>query len=334
MKKIKALSGFLNNYLTFFVILATVIALFCPGIFMPFSKIKVIGLSFTSSLLAVIMFCTGMSIKAKDMMEMLKKPKTVVCGVIMKFLLMSVGAYLIAKVLMLDNEIAFGLVLLGCMPPGTASGVMVLLAGGEVTLSVAITVLSTLLAPVLTPALTFVLGGEWVQVNFLDMFVNITTVVLIPIIFGMIVRGILKERCDEFKPVTNLISVISLLLIVAVSTSPNTGVILSFSSIIIMAAIILSFAVTVLGSLGLSKVLRLNREKASALMITSSEQNSGLSIGIAATFAATYPLASVPSIIAVSLNVLLATALANYLGHKKKKCESIIVEEKGLGGAS
>lgn len=318
MKKIGMISGFLNRYLTLFVILTTGLAVAVPGIFIPVSRIKILTLSVPNVLLAVIMFGTGMSIQSKDMLNMLKRPKVILIGVAAKYLLMSLGAYLIAKSFRFDNQIAFGLVLLGCMPPGTASGVMVLLAGGEVTLSVAITIVSTLLAPVLTPVLTYVLGGEWVQVDFLSMFINIMIVVLIPILCGIGVRNILKEKCEHLKPVVNLTSVISLLLIVAVSTAPNKSVILSQSSVKIILAITLNFVITVVGCMLLSRLLKLDRPKTSALLITSSEQNSGLSVGIAAAFADTYPLASIPSVIAVSVNVLLATALSNYLGLKAK----------------
>lgn len=318
MKKIGMISGFFNRYLTLFVILTTGLAVAVPGIFIPVSRIKILTLSVPNVLLAVIMFGTGMSIQSKDMLNMLKRPKVILIGVAAKYLLMSLGAYLIAKSFRFDNQIAFGLVLLGCMPPGTASGVMVLLAGGEVTLSVAITIVSTLLAPVLTPVLTYVLGGEWVQVDFLSMFINIMIVVLIPILCGIGVRNILKEKCEHLKPIVNLTSVISLLLIVAVSTAPNKSVILSQSSVKIILAIMLNFVITVVGCMLLSRLLKLDRPKTSALLITSSEQNSGLSVGIAAAFADTYPLASIPSVIAVSVNVLLATALSNYLGLKAK----------------
>ena len=112
---------------------------------------------------------------------------------------MGLGGYLVAKVLGLDNQLAFGLVLLGTMPPGTAASVIVLIAGGEVAFAVAITVISTLIAPVLTPVLTFLLGGEWVQIDFISMFLNIVIVVLIPVILGMIVRSIFKDKCDTYK---------------------------------------------------------------------------------------------------------------------------------------
>lgn len=323
MKKIRSLSSFLNRYLTLFVILTTGLAVILPGLFIPISKVKILSLSVPNVLLAVIMFGTGLSIKSDDMLNMLKSPKPVIIGVAAKYLLMSVGAYLIAKCFQFDDQIAFGLVLLGCMPLGTASGVMVLLAGGEVPLSVAITIVSTLLAPVLTPVLTFVLGGEWVQVDFWSMFTNIMIVVLIPIVCGIFVGNSLKEKCESFKPAVNLTSIISLLLIVAVSTAPNKDVILSPGSIKIILAIVLNFAIAVAGCMLLARLLKLNRPKTSALLITSSEQNSGLSVGIAAAFSDTYPLVSIPSIIAVSVNVLLATALSNYLGLKSKDTDEM-----------
>ena len=319
MKKIVAVSSFLSRNLTLVIIFTTLIALVIPEIFLPVAGIKIYNLSVPNLLLAVIMFGTGMSIKFKDIIEIFKRPRNVLLGVTGKFIFMALGGYLVAKVLGLDNQLAFGLVLLGTMPPGTAASVIVLIAGGEVAFAVAITVISTLIAPVLTPVLTFLLGGEWVQIDFISMFLNIVIVVLIPVILGMIVRSIFKDKCDTYKSVVGLISTRSLILIVAVSTAPNKSVILSISSIIVILAVTLCFFIAVIGAFLLAKVLKLNRKQTLALLVVSSEQNSGLSVGIAAAFSDIYPMAAIPSIIAVSLNVTLATALANILGNREKK---------------
>ena len=92
------------------------------------------------------------------------------------------GSLLLDGFRLLDEVVRLevvGLVLLGCVPGGTASNVMTFLAKGDVALSITITMCTTLLAPVLTPSLTLMLAGQWIDVNFWNMFISIVLVVLL-----------------------------------------------------------------------------------------------------------------------------------------------------------
>lgn len=321
-------NGFVNRNFAAFIVGAVIVALIFPDVFsrvagMNFLTIAVSDESFTltfiSLMLAVVMFGTGTSINTADIFLILKNPRDVIVGVLAKYLFMALSAYAIAKLLELNNQLAFGLILLGCMPPGTAAAVLVGIAGGEITLAVSITVLSTLAAPLLTPALCYLLGGEWVSINILSMMTNITLVVLVPVICGIVVKSVFKERLNCFKKVLTSFSLAAVLLIVAVSTAPNKQVILSLESIIVIVAIALNFILAVTAYWTVSKCLKMNRARSTAFIITSSEQNSGLSVGIAATFSAIYPAAVIPSIIAVAVNLGLAAVLTNVLSRRASK---------------
>ena len=80
---------------------------------------------------------------------------------------MPLVGFLLAKAFGFSNEIAAGVVLIGCCPSGVASNVMAYLAGGDVALSVTITSFTTLASPVMTPLLDGqALAGQFIQVNF------------------------------------------------------------------------------------------------------------------------------------------------------------------------
>ena len=59
----------------------------------------------------------------------------------------------------LPADLALGVILVGCCPGGTASNVITYIAGGDVALSVGMTIVSTLAAPVMTPFLVYILAG-------------------------------------------------------------------------------------------------------------------------------------------------------------------------------
>ena len=79
----------------------------------------------------------------------------------------------------LPADLALGVILVGCCPGGTASNVITYIAGGDVALSVGMTIVSTLAAPLMTPFLVYVLAGAWVEVSFWAMVLSVVKVILI-----------------------------------------------------------------------------------------------------------------------------------------------------------
>ena len=170
----------------------------------PFLKENFPSFGFVNMLLCVIMFGMGMTLKADDFKYIFKKPTDVLIGICSQYVFMAGFGWLVASLLSLTGvgdptvraQIAVGLVLLGCVPGGTASNVMTFLAKGDVALSITITMCTTLLAPVLTPSLTLVLAGQWIDVNFWNMFISIVLVVLLPILLGIAVHTALGDRVE------------------------------------------------------------------------------------------------------------------------------------------
>ncbi|PXB87174.1 sodium transporter, partial [Pseudomonas aeruginosa] len=124
-------------------------------------------------------------------------------------------AWLLCHLLQLPAEIAVGVILVGCCPGGTASNVMTWLSRGDVALSVAITSVTTLLAPLVTPALVWLLASAWLPVSFAAMFLSILQVVLVPIALGLLAQRLLGERTRQVAEVLPLVSVFSIVVIIA-----------------------------------------------------------------------------------------------------------------------
>jgi BASS family bile acid:Na+ symporter len=106
-------------------------------------------------LLAIVMFCMGMTLTWRDFKEVVKKPLIIAIAVGVQFLLMPLFAYIISILLGLSIDSMTGMVLVGASSGGTASNVICYLAKGNVALSILMTVVSTLAAVILMPALTF-----------------------------------------------------------------------------------------------------------------------------------------------------------------------------------
>lgn len=150
-------------------------------------------------LIQIIMFGMGTTLSLADFTRVLKMPWPVLIGFFLQFMIMPLVGFMLAKAFGFTNEIAAGVVLIGCCPSGVASNVMAYLAGGDVALSVTITSLTTLASPFLTPLLMDKLAGQFIEVNPLKMMFEIVNMIIVPIAAGLIANRILFSRRPVFQ---------------------------------------------------------------------------------------------------------------------------------------
>lgn len=286
MKVLESISNFAGKYFAIWVIVFAVIAFLVPEPFLPLG-------AYISILLGVVMFGMGLTMKPVDFKIVLTRPMPVIIGVAAQFLVMPLAAFAIAYVLNLPPELAAGLVLLGCVPGGTASNVMVYLAKGNLALSVAMTSLSTLLAPIMTPLLLLWLAGQWLPVDPISMFMSIIQVIIIPIALGFIVQRFFPKAVEKSITIVPLISVLAILIIVSAVTAANAGNVASSGAIVFFAVFLHNGFGLLLGYLT-AMAMGLSENDRRAISLEVGMQNSGL--GVALATAHFSPLAALPSV--------------------------------------
>ncbi|MFP9004124.1 bile acid:sodium symporter family protein [Pseudomonas aeruginosa] len=285
MRALTALSRFVSASFPFWVLLFAILAFFRPAWFLPLTVA-------IAPLLGLVMFGMGLTLKGEDFREVARHPIRVLIGVLAQFVIMPGLAWLLCRLLQLPAEIAVGVILVGCCPGGTASNVMTWLPRGDVALSVAITSVTTLLAPLVTPALVWLLASAWLPVSFAAMFLSILQVVLVPIALGLLAQRLLGERTRQVAEVLPLVSVFSIVVIIAAVVAASQARIAE-SGLLIMAVVMLhnGFGLS-LGYLT-GKLTGMPLAQRKALAIEVGMQNSGL--GAALANAHFSPLAAVPS---------------------------------------
>jgi BASS family bile acid:Na+ symporter len=137
-------------------------------------------------LLQIIMFGMGSQMSFNDFAGVIKMPKGVIIGVFLQFTIMPLVGLTIANVFSFPPEIAAGIILIGCVPSGLASNVMSYLARANLALAVTISAVTTLLSPFITPTLMKWFGGQFIEVNFWSMMLDILNMIILPIIAGFI----------------------------------------------------------------------------------------------------------------------------------------------------
>ncbi|AZN11986.1 bile acid:sodium symporter family protein [Pseudomonas aeruginosa] len=285
MSALTALSRFVSASFPFWVLLFAILAFFRPAWFLPLTVA-------IAPLLGLVMFGMGLTLKGEDFREVARHPIRVLIGVLAQFVIMPGLAWLLCRLLQLPAEIAVGVILVGCCPGGTASNVMTWLSRGDVALSVAITSVTTLLAPLVTPALVWLLASAWLPVSFAAMFLSILQVVLVPIALGLLAQRLLGERTRQVAEVLPLVSVFSIVVIIAAVVAANQARIAE-SGLLIMAVVMLHNGFGLLLGYLTGKLTGMPLAQRKALAIEVGMQNSGL--GAALANAHFSPLAAVPS---------------------------------------
>lgn len=272
------------------VLVAALLALAFPDV------LKEIRPTVINYLLGVVMFGMGLTLNLQDFKIVFSRPKDILIGCLAQFTIMPLLAWSLARIFSLDEALALGVVLVGCCPGGTASNVITYLAKGDLALSVGMTGVSTLLAPFLTPLLTWALAGKSINVDVASMFLSILWVVILPIIMGLIVKGLWPKFTEKATDYLPAFSSIAIALIVAIIIGANADKLIAGGFIIVLVVILHNIFGLSLGYL-IGRTLRLSEPKKRAISIEVGMQNSGLASSLATIHFAAYPLATIPGAI-------------------------------------
>ena len=272
------------------VLAAALLALIFPSV------LQQVPTTVINPLLGVIMFGMGLTLNLMDFKIVFSRPKDVIVGCLAQFIIMPLLAWGLARAFQLDEALALGVVLVGCCPGGTASNVITYLAKGDLALSVGMTGVSTLLAPVLTPFLTWALAGKSVDVDVAGMLLSILWVVILPIVAGLIVKGLWPKFSERMTAYLPAVSSLAIAMIVAIVIGANAHKLMAGGLVIVVVIMLHNICGLSLGYL-IGWLLGLAEPKKRAISIEVGMQNSGLASSLATLHFAAYPMATIPGAI-------------------------------------
>lgn len=316
MDILRKISRFFSKYMSLIVIAMAVWALMMP------ETVSFIKTSYINTLLGIVMFGMGLTLKPQDFRIVFSHPKDVVIGTIAQFTIMPLLAFVLSRAFGLSPELTVGVILVGTCPGGTSSNVMTYLSKGDVALSVGITSVSTVLAPVMTPLLTYIYAGQTVDVNMLSMFLSIIQVVILPIVVGFAINHFFARFAERAVDVLPLVSTLAIVAIVGAVVSANAARLVSCGFLVLGIVVLHNILGYVLGY-GAGKLMKMDTTKCRAVSIEVGMQNSGLATSLATVHFAQYPLATIPgAVFSVWHNVsgaILANIFLRQSERKEKK---------------
>ena len=302
-----ARSPYRNLIYTALIIAAVAVALAFPG---PFREINGFQLKrLIVPLLQIIMLGMGTTMSLKDFEGVVRQPRAVVIGVTCHFVIMPLLGYTLANTFNFPPEIAAGVVLIGCSPSGLASNVMCFIAKANVPLSITITTLATLLAPLLMPALMKLLAGQFIEISYWKMTVEIIQIVILPVVVGLILNRIFRQSAVVINRVMPLVSMAGIVLIVAIITAAGRDSLLTVGWTLALCVLIHNLTGFTLGYWS-ARLFGMDEQSCRTVAIEVGLQNGGLASGIAVQMGKVATVGLAPALFGPIMNTtgsLLAT---------------------------
>ena len=261
-------------------------------------------------LLQIIMFAMGTTLSVADFARVLKMPGVVLIGLACQFTIMPLLGYTLAHTMGLPPAIGAGLILVGVSPCGLASNVMSFIAKANVAMSVTITALATLISPIITPVLMKALAGEMVEIDVPSMMWDMTQIVLLPVVAGLVFNHLAFHRWKSLGRIMPAISMVGILVITVVTVAPGRDKVIEVGMILVLACFIHTTAGYALGY-GVCRLLRLDTITCRTIAIEVGMQNSGLAVGIATKLGKVATLGLAPIVFGPIMNFT-ASVLANW----------------------
>jgi BASS family bile acid:Na+ symporter len=181
---------------TIWILVAVVAALLYPSSFVSIGgfELKKVIVPFVQ----LTMFGMGAHMSFDDFKGVVKMPKGVFVALACHYTVMPLIGFALSHMFNFSPEVTGGVILIGCVPSAMASNVMSYLAKANLPLAVTIGACSTILSPFVTPFLMKFIGGQYVEVNVSHMMIDITNMIIIPVVAGFIFN--LFYFSDKSKP--------------------------------------------------------------------------------------------------------------------------------------
>lgn len=275
---VRGFSTFKGLSFTILILSVVTTALYYPQFFIAFNGFELALL--ITPLVQIIMFGMGTSMGVKDFIELGKRPKSVIVGVIAQFTIMPALAYVLAKLSNFSPEISAGVILLGCAPTSVTASLFSYLAKANVALAITITSMTTLLAPVALPFLMKLLAGGFIEINVLSMMWGMVQIVLLPIGAGLLFNHFLSGKAKWLDASMPLVSMAGVALIVAIIIAAGRNSLLNIGFLLLFIVLLHNVLGYFLGYWG-ARLFKMNERDSRTIAIATGMQNAGMVSGIA-----------------------------------------------------
>ena len=161
--------------------------------------------------LALIMLGLGLGLSVKDFTRILRTPKDFFVGFFSQLVILPIIALGVALTLNLPTPIAIGLMIIAAAPGGVTSNVLTKFANGDVALSISLTAVTSLLSIISVPFIVINSANFFgvsitADISMTGIAMKMALVVTVPVIIGMIIRGLAENFISSKINIVNKIT--------------------------------------------------------------------------------------------------------------------------------
>ncbi len=207
-----------------------------------------------NSVLGLIMFGLGMSLKRSDFQELFHQPKALSIGLFSQMILLPMMAVVWVMFSGLSPEFKIGVLILSICPGGITSNLVSYFVKGNVALSVSLTVINSLLTLFSIPILVNIFlnyfdvsNGGLVHLPVLDTMFSIFTITILPASVGMFLRDRLGKKILQIQKYINIVLPVLLFIVFGIKflgSNQNGGTGISINEIIKLTPIVIGLNVS------------------------------------------------------------------------------------------
>ena len=235
--------------------------------------------------LAIIMFGLGLGLTVSDFKRVIIIPRDFIVGFFGQVIILPIIAFILIHLISMPSEIALGLMIIAAAPGGVTSNILTKFANGDVALSVTLTAVVSLISVITVPLIVYnsasFLGFEITkEISMINIAAKMFFVVTVPVIFGMIVRGLMTNFITSKTLLVQRLSVILFLIVFISIWVEEWDRIISFITRAGLVAFILNITMIFIGYY-MAKFLASGLEQRKCISLECGLQNGTLAVFVA-----------------------------------------------------
>ena len=249
------------------------------------------GMNAINIVLAFVMFGVALGIKPKTFVDIVKKPQSVILGIICQLILLPALTFLLTITFKnwISPMIALGMILVASCPGGNISNFITSLSRGNTELSVSLTAFNTA-ACIFTTPLNFSFWGRMylnfaekrmllpeLEIPFWEIFKTIVILLGIPLVLGMLCSQYLPKVAQMLKKPMQYLSVAFFILMVVLTFGNNIDAFMKCIRYIFLIVFVHNLLALGIG-FGTGTLFKVPYKDRRTITIETGIQNSGLGL--------------------------------------------------------
>ena len=254
-------------------------------------NINVAGMNTINIVLAFVMFGVALGIKPKIFVDIIKKPKSVLLGILCQLVLLPALTFLLTITFKnwISPMMALGMILVASCPGGNISNFITSLSRGNTELSVSLTAFNTA-ACIFTTPLNFSFWGKMylnfaekrmllpeLEIPFWEIFKTIVILLGIPLVLGILCTQYLPKVSAKLKKPMQYLSVAFFIVMVVLTFGNNLDAFMKCIKYIFLIVLVHNLLALGIG-FSTGTIFKVPYKDRRTLTIETGIQNSGLGL--------------------------------------------------------